>query len=574
MSRAVSAGLIAWWVVGVGALSFAQRQGERTAVPSVGHPQSPSVLYNFGSAANDPLYPAYIGAVAQGRDGNLYTTAGSGGVDNGVCCGAVFKVTPAGSLETLYRFTGGSDGSAPQSGLTLGTDGTLYGTTLRGGASGFGTVFKITPQGVPTTLYSFTAGNDGAYPTAGVVEGLNGSFYGTTTEGGLASCDDGDGCGTIYKISSSGFSVVYQFDFTHGTDPTGLILGSDGDFYGTTGAGGANDLGTIFKMTSGGEITVLYNLEDNESVFAPLVEGSDGNFYGVTDTGGSHGHGAVFKMTPAGKFKILHSMSITADGEEPIGLARGNDGNFYGVNAYGGPTTESCPSTCGTLFEITPTGAFTVLYYFDGTHGMAPEVAPFEHTNGTLYADTEFGGTGSVSPCFADNPCGVFYSWVSPTLQPFVGLLPYAGKVGKTIEFLGQDFVKGQTTVSFNGTTATADVVSGTYLTATVPSGATTGPVTVTSPTGELVSNQSFRVTPQIIGFNPGSGPVGTPVTITGVSLTQTEKVTFGGVAAEFTVNSDTQVSTTVPSGAVTGTIKITTAGGSAVSSGVFTVTQ
>ena len=169
--------------------------------------------------------------------------------------------------------------------------------------------------------------------------------------------------------------------------------------------------------------------------------------------------------------------------------------------------------------------------------------------------------------------CGVFYS-LNIGATPFVSLITTSGKVGKTVEVLGQGF-KGTTGVSFNGTAATFKVSSDTYLTATVPNGATTGSVTVTTPGGPLTSNKQFRVTPQIISFTPTSGPVGTPVTITGVSLTQTSKVTFGGVKAiSFTVNSDTQVTATVPTGAKTGKIAITTAGGVAVSSGVFTVTQ
>jgi len=466
--------------------------------PQPARAQTESVLYNFGSANGDPLNPMYIGAVAQGQDGNLYSTADKGGLDSGggVCCGAVFKITPAGSLTTLYDFTGGDDGGTPLSGLTLGTDGNFYGTTLYGGTSGYGTIFKITPQGTLTTLYSFTDGNDGGYPSAPLVEGTDGSFYGTATEGGQASCNEGYGCGTIYTISPTGeFAVIYQFDLTHGTNPTSLILGTDGNFYGTAG-GGATDLGVIFKITPAGKLTVLHTFDNDESVFTPLVQGSDGNFYGVSNTGpGSRGHGMVFKLTPSRKFTILHRMNPTTDGEEPTGLMQATDGNFYGVNSYGGPANSSCmDASCGTLFEITAAGDFSVLYYFNYTTGMAPEVAPFQHTSGVLYADTEFGGTGK-GPC-STVTCGVFYSWTSPSLPPFVSLLPYSGKVGAIIEFLGQGFVQGETSVSFNGTPATPNVVSSTYLTAAVPNGATTGPVTVTTSGVELTSNKIFRVTP------------------------------------------------------------------------------
>jgi hypothetical protein len=168
----------------------------------------------------------------------------------------------------------------------------------------------------------------------------------------------------------------------------------------------------------------------------------------------------------------------------------------------------------------------------------------------------------------------VFYSWKNTSLPAFVSLLPYSGKVGKTVEFLGQGF-KGTTSVSFGVTAAKFQIVSDTYLTATVPDGATTGSVTVKTSAGTLASNKVFRVTPQILSFNPTSGAVGTNVTITGVSLKQAKKVAFGGVAAtSVTVNSDKQVTATVPTGAQTGHITITTPGGVAVSRGVFTITR
>jgi uncharacterized repeat protein (TIGR03803 family) len=263
----------------------------------------------------------------------------------------------------------------------------------------------------------------------------------------------------------------------------------------------------------------------------------------------------------------LHNINKTTDGFQPYaGLVQATDGNFYGANSAGGTAND------GTIFKISPTNAYKTLYDFDGTTGSTPLVTLFQHTSGVLYGDTEMGGTGNVSPC-TTGQCGVFYS-LSLGLKPFVSLVFASGKVGQTVEVLGQGFT-GTKGVSFGGTAATFKVVSSTYLTATVPSGATTGSVTVTTPAGTLTSNKQFRVTPQIISFKPTSGTVGTAVQITGVSLTQTTKVTFGGVkATSFTVNSDTEVTATVPTGAKTGHIAITTAGGTVTSSGIFTVTQ
>jgi uncharacterized repeat protein (TIGR03803 family) len=536
--------------------------------------QTFSVLYNFGSNSGDPYSPSYSGIVAQGRDGNLYSTAPKGGT----CCGAVFQITPAGKLKNIHNFTGSNnDGAFPQGGVTLGTDGNFYGTTYEGGSVTAGAVFKVTQSGTYTTIYSFTGGSDGAYPYAPPVEGNDGNFYGTTTAGGnTTAC--GGGCGTIYKITPAGtLTTLHQFDITDGYAPNGpLALGTDGNFYGTTTFGTSANAGVVFKISPTGKFTLLYSFDSThgETPFGGLVQGADGNFYGTTIYGGTGG-GVVFKITRSGTLTVLHEMNGTTDGARPFGgLVLASDGNFYGANAYGGTINSNCADGCGTVFKITPKGAYSVLYKFDFTTGAAPEITPFQHTTGVAYGDSSVGGTGTVSPC-ATGLCGVFYSWKNTSLPAFVSLLTYSGKVSKIIEFLGQGFVKGKTTVSFNGTATTPTVVSATYLTAPVPDGATTGPVTVTTSGVKLTSNRTFRVTPQILSFKPPSGPVGTQVMITGVSLTQTTKVSFGGVvASSFTVNSDKLITATVPTGAQTGHIAITTKGGGAVSSGVFTVTQ
>jgi uncharacterized repeat protein (TIGR03803 family) len=535
--------------------------------------QTFSVLYNFGSNSGDPSRPAYSGIVAQGRDGNLYSTAPAGGT----CCGALFQITPAGKLKNIHNFTGNNnDGAFPQGGVTLGTDGNFYGTTYEGGSVTAGAVFKVTPNGTYTTLYSFTGGKDGAYPYAPPVEGNDGNFYGTTTEGGnTVKC--GSGCGTIYKITPGGtLTTLYQFDITNGYFPYGpLVLGTDGNFYGTAPNGTSANEGVVFRISPAGKFTLLYSFDGThgQSPFAGLVQGADGNFYGTTIYGGTGG-GVVFKITPSGKLTVLHEMNGTTDGARPYGgLVLASDGNFYGANAYGGTVNSNCADGCGTFFKITPKGAYSVLGKFDYTTGATPEVSPFQHTSGLVYGDSQVGGSGNVNPC-STGLCGVFYSWKNTSLPAFVSLLPYSGKVGKTVEFLGQGF-KGTTSVSFGGTAAKFQIVSDTYLTATVPDGATTGSVTVKTSAGTLASNRVFRVTPQLLSFNPTSGAVGTDVKITGVSLKQATKVAFGGVAAtSVTVNSDKQVTATVPTGALTGHITITTPGGVAVSSGVFTVTQ
>lgn len=547
-------------------------------VMSSAYAQTVSVVYNFGSQVGDPIQPFYSGIIAQGQDGNLYSSTFGGSLNYG----ALYEVTPQGVLTESYAFPGPAGGAEPYGGLTLGTDGNFHGTTYGGGFYSDGTIFTWTSTTGLNLLYGFSDSTDGAQPTAPPIEGADGNFYGTTCPQGAFST----GYGSIYKITPSGtFTSLYDFDSTHGYCPYDpLLQGTDGNLYGTTFFGGTNCIsgvscGVVFRITPAGKLTVLHNFcaqtsgnycSDGEGPVGPLVQGSDGNFYGTTEAGGVNNFGVVFKMTPTGKLTVLHSMT-SADGYvTDAGLVQATDGNFYGANSGGG-SNASCIS-CGTIFRITPKGAFKKLYDFDGTTGQAPYTTMIQHTNGLLYGTTQLGGTGSMAVGCGVGECGVFYS-LNIGAAPFVTFVgqPVA-KVGKTVEILGQGLT-GTTAVSFGGVPASFKVKSDTYLTATTPAGTTTAAVTVTTPGGKLVSNKTFRVTPQFKTFTPASGPVGTVVTITGVSLTQASKVTFGGVAAAFTVDSDTQITATVPTGAKTGKIVITTPGGTASSATSFTVT-
>jgi uncharacterized repeat protein (TIGR03803 family) len=266
-------------------------------------------------------------------------------------------------------------------------------------------------------------------------------------------------------------------------------------------------------------------------------------------------------MKTDGTVTLLHNFT---SGERPVGgLVQATDGNFYGTTEGNYPFTGDC----GTIFRITPAGAFTTLYTFNGLSGCHPQVTLIQHTNGLLYGDTASGGL------FSGTEGGVFFSF-DLGLQPFVRTLPEASRAGQTVGIFGQGFT-GTTGVSFNGTPAQFTVVADTYLTAPVPSGATTGLVSVTTPSGVLTSNRSFQVRPQVTGFSPVGGPAGTSVVITGVSLGQTTRVTFGSTQAiSFTQNSNTQVTAVVPSGAATGKIGVTTTGAPSYSQNSFTVTQ
>jgi len=366
-----------------------------------------------------------------------------------------------------------------------------------------------------------------------------------------------------------------SFNGTNGGNPVwgSMVQGTNGNYYGTTLAGtGASSFGTVFELTSGNQLSALYNFcsladcADGESPQGGLVRATSGNFYGTTNSGGGHNDGTVFEITPAGKLTTLHSFDGT-DGKSPIGgLVQGSNGNFYGTTQEGGANQS------GTVFEITPAGKLTTLYNFCSQNtptncadGELPYGVLMQATNGNLYGTTQEGG----SVGFGNE--GTVFS-LSAGLHPFVETLTTAGKVGANVVIVGNNLTSASS-VAFNGTATKPATVSATKVTAKVPAGATTGLVTVTTSAGTLTSTQSFGVKPQITSFTPASGAVGTQVTITGVSL-EAPKVTFGGVmATSILLNSDTEVTAFVPTGAKTGHIAITTKGGSATSSGVFTVT-
>jgi uncharacterized repeat protein (TIGR03803 family) len=335
-------------------------------------------------------------ALIQGTDGNFYGTTRSGGPYPGYA-GVVFQMTPDGMETVLHTFGDAGDGKTPEASLIQGSDGNFYGTTSAGGAYAGstdtgGTVFTITPDGVETVLHSFGGAGDGVAPAFGLILGNDGNFYGTTQGGGAY------GNGTVFKITSAGVeTVLYSFSATPaGTNPQALILASDGNFYGATYMGGAYGNGMIFKLTPAGVGTVLYSFSGTPDGNGPdaLVQGSDGNFYGTTEVGGAnstclegdYGCGTVFKVTPAGVETVLHSFGGTGDGVVPEGLIQGSDGNFYGTTDIGGK------ANVGTVFEITPTGVETVLHSIGYNRDQWPEAGLVQSSDGNFYGTTCYGG--------------------------------------------------------------------------------------------------------------------------------------------------------------------------------------
>jgi uncharacterized repeat protein (TIGR03803 family) len=310
----------------------------------------------------------------------------------------VFKVTSTGKEKTLYSFTGGSDGSEPAAGLIFDDKGNLYGTTEWGG-SGYGTVFKITPLGVGIVLYSFTGIADGAWPGAGVVLDEKGNLYGTTLRGGTSNW------GTVFKLTPSGKKTVL-YSFTGGFEggyPKGtLIFDSSGNLFGTTfyGGGCLSDCGVVFKITPAGKETVLHAFNgraDGACPSAGVIRDAKGNLYGTTEQGGTYNVGTVFKVTPSGKQTILYSFSGETDGEGPIGgVIRDASGNLYGTTQM-----SNHFSGYGTVFEVTPSGEEKVLHSFaGGTDGIYPLAGLIFDLKGNLDGTTAEGGSSGYGTVF------------------------------------------------------------------------------------------------------------------------------------------------------------------------------
>ena len=437
-------------------------------------------------------------ALVQGPDGDFYGTTAAGGANR---YGEVYKISAKGTLTTLHSFNK-TDGMGPGQ-LSLAGDGNFYGTTPEGGAHSYGTVFRVTSKGILTTLYNFNY-VDGVSPSGGVIQGLDGNLYGTTAGGGEGKQCNGGGRGTVFRLTlSGGLTTLYTFcpqaGCSDGAEPyTGLLQGTDGNFYGTTRAGGGGvgcsfGCGTIFKISRTGALTTLYRFcqqdgcPDSAQPLAGLVQANDGNFYGTTGGSGVNGDfGVVFQMTPEGSVTTIHAFSVN-EGQVVYGtLVQGTDQYLYGAAYQGGDLSCSPPLGCGTLFQVSTGGILNVLHLFESPNGTSPHAGLMQATSGVFYGTTYFRGPNSGA--------GTIFG-LSMGLGPFVSLPRDFGKVGAVEGILGQGLT-GTTAVSFNGVAATFTVKSGSLILATVPPGATTGVVTVTTSGGTLTSNVPFYVLP------------------------------------------------------------------------------
>jgi uncharacterized repeat protein (TIGR03803 family) len=297
-----------------------------------------SVLHSFGfpgdgSSPQDSLI--------QASDGNFYGMTQNGGANGG---GAVIKVTSAGTESVLYSFVYG----LPYGSLIQASDGNFYGMTYEGGSNGAGAVIKVTPSGAESVLHSFGSAGDGQSPMGSLIQASDGNFYGVTYEGGANSN------GAVIKVTPAGTeSVLCSLGSAgNGTYPNGnLIQASDGNFYGMTPSGGAKNVGTVFRVTPAGTESVLHSFGstgDGQSPMGSLIQASDGNLYGMTDQGGANNLGTVFMITPAGIESVLYSFGSQGDGYYPYGsLIQASDGNLYGMTQSGGANSE------GAVIKIT-----------------------------------------------------------------------------------------------------------------------------------------------------------------------------------------------------------------------------
>jgi uncharacterized repeat protein (TIGR03803 family) len=349
-----------------------------------------TVLHNFDGVfgSSDGTQPN--NSLLRISTGRLFGTTTQGGTEGG---GTVYSLSATGVETVIHRFTGGTDGSEPESGLIRDSSGNLYGTTGLGGIYDSGIVYKIAPSGSETILYTFTGGVDGGNPAGGVVRDSNGNLYGTTYGGGTI------GVGTIYKIDSTGQeTVLHSFDVSSGLNSWAtLLLDSSGNLYGT-GGGGTDQRGVVFKLDASGNYSTLYSFQNNgkdgEDPNQNLLMDSAGNIFGTTIHGGIHNEGTIFKIKPDGTETVLHSFGPQANGMWPIfGLTQDSTGNLYGVTLNGGAYSGYDGQGDGTVFKFSPkTRTFSILHSFSGSDGMNPCGGLVRDSAGNLYGTAQGGG--------------------------------------------------------------------------------------------------------------------------------------------------------------------------------------
>jgi uncharacterized repeat protein (TIGR03803 family) len=357
-----------------------------------------TTLYTF-SGGTDGASPS--GGVIRDAEGNLYGTTFAGGAHS---LGTVFKVDSKGKETVLYSFSGPPDGQGPDASLLRDSNGNLFGTNYEGGANKYGDVFEIDSSGNESVIYSFGPGTDGEYPGSGLIQDSEGNLYGTTGYGGAS------GNGTVFKVTLSGqATILHSFTGKDGQYPfCSLLRDSAGNMYGTTSAGGTYGDGTVFKLSKNGKVKVLHTFgggsTDGATPYAGLIQDKAGNFYGATSAGGGgcdgYDCGTVFKLTPKNKETMLHAFGLS-DGHYPqFGNLIEVNSNLYGTTYAGGA------DDAGVVYEVNSnTGKESIVYSFtDGKDEGYPQAGLVMDKAGNFYSTTNGNDSSTWGTVFKLKP--------------------------------------------------------------------------------------------------------------------------------------------------------------------------
>jgi uncharacterized repeat protein (TIGR03803 family) len=440
--------------------------------------------------------------ILQASDGNFYGAAQV--TDEGVSDpqgGTLFKLTPSGEFTKLFTFTQGSNGflngNNPADGFVEANDGLLYGTTFNGGKHNDGVLFRISKTGTGfKVLHNFCSSvncADGGIPS-GLLLGQDGNLYGTTQEGGssVIPCPS-SGCGTIFRFepTTGAFTVLHRLSaVADGLQPSGMIQATNGNFYGVSQGLDVDSFNEdIFQFTPAGKFTVQFKLPLFDIGISGLTQGANGNLYGAFESI-TAGEINFFEVTTQGTGFVAFKPFTTLAGTTSIpSLFLASDGNLWDSNF----TDSSAPM--GSVFSINPqNGAVLQTFAFDDANGKAPEVGVVQTADGSFVGTTELGGTISGGDNeFADGTVWTLDTGL-PAPAPAITLLnSTSGSVGSTVLINGNNFI-GTTAVSFNGVSASFQVLNTQFVSATVPPGATTGLIKLTNLGGTATSTQSFNV--------------------------------------------------------------------------------
>ena len=463
------------------------------------------------------------------------------------CVAIVFSLAVGAQAQTLSYLAvfNGTNGSGPST-VIQATDGNFYATTAGAGegAGSVGNVVRITPTGEITSIYDFCSKShcaDGAVPTTPPILGSDGNLYGVTGAGG-SDLNNGGGWGTVYKLTLDGqLTTLYTFctvsPCLDGASPAGIMQAADGYLYGVTDyAGGDSNAGTLFKISTTGEFSIVHtfcslaNCADGSAPGSAPIQGIDGSLIGTTRWGGTHGGGVVYALSPLGTFNVVHTFFCANGpcprGYAPNGVVQDAAGNLFGTTLFGGSAGD------GTAFEITSTQQFKLLHSFTYGAGTDPNRLTLGN-DGNFYGTTE--GINGYGTIYRITPAGAYttlhnFTYGGSTV-PYTGLYQAPdGNFYRAIEYYGINSNGAEYSFNYN--------------------------------LGPLVQTVPLR------------GTVGTSVNILGNGLTGSTSVTFNGVEAAFTVESDTYIKATVPKGATTGKVSVVTPSGTLNSNPQFVVTK